>query len=186
MPGRNRPMKLVEKFFENEHGFKGAYECETCHGVLIEMGDWGTCEGAEPSTEATPAPYCRLCDKQAPLSQQYRMALTTLGWACMSERGTNLDAGKLGFPSFSWLYIDCVLNMYLEAKFEYRGLPIRATLSDIRLAHSAADAHQSLFNDTLDGTSDLLDPSRLARELVDRCRRDLAIKHKDKEADRGR
>lgn len=73
-------MRLIKKLDKVNRDFQGVYECETCHGVRIDEG-LDSYDDANFHENVIPEMPCYLCDKEAPLSKRYQMALDTLAWA---------------------------------------------------------------------------------------------------------
>lgn len=73
-------MRLLQIHKKANHDFQGVYECETCHGVRIDEG-LDSYDDANFYENVIPEMPCCLCDKEAPLSERYQMALDTLAWA---------------------------------------------------------------------------------------------------------
>lgn len=129
-------MRLLQIQDKVNHDFQGVYECETCHGVRIDKS-LDSYDDANFYENVIPTMTCYLCDKEAPLSKRYQMALDTLAWAVKSW-GRPYQGEEIGFPS-----IDTVSTWGRDIKnvkvdFHHDGQAVTAT----REGHAFDDADE--------------------------------------------
>lgn len=176
----HKTMKFL-KAIRKSQGYQGVYECEVCHGVLIDKEFTSSTDDMRYSPLAVSEMTCNLCDAGAPLSRKYETAMTTLSWSCIGALACNYAPNR-GFPSFGWLCISASDASIGTATFEYQEVDLEAGPYAINLLTTEDSLHprssqRLLFDDALDGRSDLLDPKRLALEVVNRVVHDLKLQH---------
>lgn len=169
-----KTMKLIKKLDVSRHDFQGAYQCKVCHGVRFDRSIMDSYDDENFYMNVIPKMTCPLCDGQAPLSQRYWMALCTLAWACMRERGKHLKGADVGFPSFDRIYIDSVDNTYFYAQFKLRGVQAEAWPGHVGVdPRFPIEEQLRHFDSVLDDRHEQDSVKRLALEVVDRVRHDL-------------
>lgn len=97
-------MRLLGILKEHGDGYRGVYECDTCHGFRFGKGirmydDEVFYENTLPSV------FCYLCDARSPLSKRFSMALDTLAWSVRDRSGL-VDGSECGFPSIERIVTD--------------------------------------------------------------------------------
>lgn len=174
MTSKYQTMKLVRKLDVSRRDFRGAYQCRVCHGVRFDRSITDSYDDENFRLNVIPKMTCPLCDRQAPLSKQYWMALCTLAWACMRERGKHLKGADVGFPLFDRIYIDSVDNTYFCAQFKLRGVQAEAWPGYVGVDPRFPSEEQLChFDSVLDDRHEQDSVKRLALEVVDRVRHDL-------------
>lgn len=166
---------------EYGHGWQRVYECQVCHGVLLDGESVNSLSPECFKPVAVAEMTCSLCDESAPLSERYWMALTTLVNSCLTVRGKRVDCADYGFPSFEKFYSSFCYEDYVSVSFRVGdGTHVEAGPHEI--VFSLSENWPQLFDSILNGQIEPLNPRRMAQEVVDRVRHDLKLKYESKEA----
>ena len=161
---------------EYGYGWQRVYECQVCHGVLLDGESVNSLSPECFKPVAVADMTCSLCDRHAPLSEQYWMGLTTVQYACGPARWMNIDCVESGFPSFERFYSFPNREDSVFVTFRIDGGPlINAHPHEIEF--SPTENRKQLFDGILNGQFEPLNPRRMALELVNRVRHDLKLKY---------
>ena len=149
------------------------YVCGTCHGVYPPMLFDRDCASG-PDGAASDV-RCSLCDEQAPLSERYWTALSTLAWRCRERGCSTMKGCELGFPSFDMVVANFRDLHEIFAMFSYKGAEIKAMTTNIEWQVPFPDWVS--FARIIDSEGDRLSVRLLALEVVNRVRHDLELKY---------
>ena len=161
---------------ESGNGYRGVYECQVCHGVLLDRDHANSLSAERFKPDAVAELTCSLCDESAPLSERYWMALTTLVNSCLTVRGKRVDCADYGFPSFEKFYSSFCYEDYVSVSFRTGG-GTHVEAGPHEIDFSLSENWSQLFDSILNGQIEPLNPRRLAQELVNRVRHDLKLKY---------
>lgn len=168
-------MRLIKVLDKVTHSTQPVYECNTCHGVMIDKGFSSFDEAI--NSKRIHGLSCYLCDEHAPLSKRYQMALDTLAWAARGRRDW-VPGGECGFPSIGEINLVGDFAKVVETHFSADGVfcftytdSIRAGMRDGRKCVEAA----------LGELGEKLTARGIAEELVSRVIKDLAAQGKEAE-----
>lgn len=185
MADKYKTMIPVDSICKFPDCYQRVYECEVCHGLLFGEGVERERAIGSADYEAAARLSCSLCNENAPLTEQYRMALGTLGQLCM-QLGGNRGRYVIAFCFFSFnvtvrdpksLYTPGLdLVDLVEVRFDYEGETVLAH-KDGFMVDTGEDVEDRLFDDGLDAGDDEFTPGILAHEFVYRVRRDLERKY---------
>lgn len=161
---------------ESGNGYRGVYECQVCHGVLLDRDNANSLSAERFKPSSVAGMTCSLCDRHAPLSEQYRMGLTTVQSACGDVGETPVDCADYGFPSFEKFYSFPNREDSVFVTFRIDGGPlINAHPHEIEF--SPTENRKQLFDSILNGQIEPLNPRLLALEVVDRVLHDLKLEY---------
>lgn len=162
---------------ESGYGWRREYECQVCHGVLLDRESANSLSPECFKPVAVAEMTCSLCDETAPLTDQYWMGLTTVQAACWDARGVPVDCVDYGFPSFRRFYRRDGDMDEMTASFDDDDLLVTAGVDGIIIKAPGKQSIRYEFSDRLDAAYPPLFSRRLAREFVDRVRHDLELKY---------
>lgn len=161
---------------ESGNGYRGVYECQVCHGVLLDRDNANSRSAERFKPRAVAEMTCSLCDRHAPLSEQYWMGLTTVQAICMDVRGDHVACADYGFPSFEKFFSSLFHENDMYVSFRVAGGPL-ISAHPRKIDFTWTENWTPRFDSILNGQIEPLNPRRLAREVVDRVRHDLKLKY---------
>lgn len=169
-----KTMKLTG-IHESGYGWQRKYECQVCHGVLLDRESANSLSPECFKPVAVADMTCSLCDRHAPLSEQYWMGLNTLCCSVCPPRYWNqaADASIFGFPSFRRIYRRDGDMDEMTASFDDDDLLVTAGADGISIKAPGKHSIRYEFSDRLDAAYPHLFSRRLAQEVVNRVRHDL-------------
>lgn len=164
---------------ESGYGYRGVYECQVCHGVLLDRDHANSLSAERFKPDAVAEMTCSLCDESAPLSEQYWMGLNTLCCSVWPPRYWNqeADASIFGFSSFRRIYRRDGDMDGMTASFDDDDLLVTAGADGISIKAPGKHSIRYEFSDRLDAAYPHLFSRRLAQEVVNRVRHDLKLKY---------
>ena len=166
-------MRLIKVLDKVTHSTQPVFECDTCHGVIIDNG-FDSFDEAIDSKRIHGMP-CYLCDEHAPLSKRYSMALDTLAWAARGKRDW-VSGEKCGFPSIGEINLVGDFAKIVEVHFSAGEVFCFACTDSIRVG--MGDGHKCV-EAALGELGERLTARGIAEELVSRVIADLAAQGKE-------
>lgn len=165
-----RLIKLLEKVTRST---QPVYECDTCHGVMIDKGFDSFDEAID--SKRIHGLSCFLCDEHAPLSKRYMMALDTLAWAARGRRDW-IPGRECGFPSIGEINSVGDSAKVVEVHFSAGGVFCFACTDSIRVGMGDG---RKCVEAALGEIGEELTARGIAEELVSRVIADLAAQDKE-------
>lgn len=161
---------------ESGYGWQRKYECQVCHGVLLDRESANSLSPECFKPVAVADMTCSLCDETAPLTDQYWMGLTTVQDACWDARGVPVDCADYGFPSFERTRRSLYQENDMYVSFRVDGGPLISARPD-EIGFAWTENWFQIFDSILNGQIEPLNPRRLALEVVNRVRHDLKLEY---------